>query len=143
MKELYKENILDHYSYPRNKGKLESPDILVKDSNPLCGDVVEFSISMDNGKVKEVMFDGKGCAISVAAASILSDFIKGKKVGDVLNIDKDDLLKILGIDPSPTRLKCVLLPLEVVKVGMKMYKAQLSSTKKPKVRFVRENEDTH
>ena len=136
--EIYAENILDHYNYPRNKGKLEDPDIFTKDSNPLCGDVVEFSINMNDGKVKDVKFDGKGCAICLASASMLTDFIKDKKVEEILKMEKENLLKLLGIELSPNRLKCALLPMEVVKVGMKMYKAQGM-----KVRFVRENESIH
>lgn len=138
VEEIYRENILDHYNYPRNKGSLKSPDIFVKDSNPLCGDVVEFGINMNYGKVSEAKFDGKGCAICLASASMLTDFIKGKKAGEVLQMEKKTILKLLGIEPSPNRLKCALLPMEVLKIGMKMYKAQSS-----KVRFVRENESMH
>ena len=138
MNEIYKENILDHYNYPRNKGKLSEPDIFAKDSNPLCGDVIEFSINMDDSKVKEVKFDGKGCAICLATASMLTDFIHGKKSDEILKMEKNDLLRLLQIELSPNRLKCALLPMEVMKVGVKMYKAQGT-----KVRFVRENESIH
>jgi nitrogen fixation NifU-like protein len=121
MSDIYYEIILDHYRYPRNKGQIENPDIKVRDSNPLCGDEIEYTIKLDANKntIIDIKFEGKGCAISQASASILSEIVKGKTIDEIKQMNKDNLLKELG-NPKlgPTRIKCALLPLKTLKLGI-------------------------
>jgi len=121
MSEMYAEMILDLYRHPMNYGQLENPDVKAKDSNPLCGDVIEIQIKLNKGVVKEVKFNGKGCAISLASASLLTEMIKGKKIDELKKLDKKDILDALGIELSVIRLKCALLPLKVLKMGLYSY----------------------
>ena len=116
--DLYRQNILDHYQSPRNFGTLEHPDISAEDSNPLCGDVIRIDLKIQDGKVADVRFTGKGCSISRAAASMLTEEIRGKSLEDVKRIGKDEVLEMLGIELGPVRLKCALLALKTLKVGV-------------------------
>ncbi|MFQ5838442.1 MAG: Fe-S cluster assembly sulfur transfer protein SufU [Thermoplasmata archaeon] len=117
--EMYQEAILDHYRSPRNFGELEDPDISAQEDNPLCGDEIALYIRLNKDKVVEdVKFKGKGCAISQASASMLTVMLKGKTLEEVEKIDKERVLKTLGIPISPVRLKCALLPLDVLRIGL-------------------------
>ena len=116
MDDLYRENILEHYKQPRNWGTLEDPDLEFEDNNPLCGDELKVQIKVDEeNRVADVAFSGHGCAISQAAASLASDEVIGMPVSDVLRLDREFVLDLLGIDISATRMKCALLSLKVVK----------------------------
>ena len=116
MDDLYREQILEHYKQPHNWGELEDPDLEFEDFNPLCGDELKVQIKLDaENKVDEVAFSGHGCAISQAAASMVSDEIKGMHVDELVRLDRDFVLDLLGIDISATRMKCALLSLKVVK----------------------------
>ncbi len=115
------ENILDHYRNPRNYGEIPDADIRVKDSNPLCGDVVEMHIKVRDGVVEDIKFRGKGCAISQASASMLTQRVMGMRLEDIKSIDRQQILDMLGIELSPVRLKCALLSLKVLKVGVYGY----------------------
>jgi nitrogen fixation NifU-like protein len=116
--DLYRQNILDHYQSPRNFGTLEHPDISAEDSNPLCGDVIRIDLKIEDGRVADVRFTGKGCSISRAAASMLTEEIRGKSLEEVKRIGKDEVLEMLGIELGPVRLKCALLALKTLKVGV-------------------------
>jgi len=116
--DIYQENILDHYENPRNYGHLISPDVKSHDTNPLCGDTFDMEFRFDDGKVKEVKFQGHGCAISTASASMLTEKLKNMPLEDVKHLDKDDILMLLGIELSHVRIKCALLPLKVAKLGV-------------------------
>jgi nitrogen fixation NifU-like protein len=116
--DLFRQNILDHYQSPRNFGTLEHPDISAEDSNPLCGDVIRMDLKIEDGKVADVRFSGKGCSISRAAASMLTEEIRGKSLEEVKRIGKDEVLEMLGIELGPVRLKCALLALKTLKVGV-------------------------
>jgi len=122
--DIYKEMILDYYRNPRNFGDLPNPDVRVKDSNPLCGDVVEMQLKIRDGKVEDLRFKGNGCAISQASASMLTEVVKGKTLEEVKALGKPDVLSLLGIDPGPTRIKCALLGLKVIKLGVYGYLGQ-------------------
>ncbi len=122
--EIYKDIILDYYRNPRNFGELPNPDVRAKDSNPLCGDIIEMQLKINDGKVEDIRFQGKGCAISQASASMLTEVVKGKSLDDVKALGKPDVLELLGIDPGPTRIKCALLGLKVLKLGVYMYLGQ-------------------
>jgi nitrogen fixation protein NifU and related proteins len=116
MEQLYRDQILEHYKRPHNFGPLEEFDLEFEDSNPFCGDEQHVRIKLDQeGRVDEMRFEGKGCAISTAATSLLSDEIEGMSRDELLRLDKDFVLDLLGIDISATRMKCALLGLKVVK----------------------------
>ena len=116
MDELYRDQILEHYKRPHNFGRIDDPDLEFEDSNPFCGDEQHVRIKLDpDGKVAELRFEGKGCAISTAASSLLSDELAGKSREELLRLDKQFVLDLLGIDISATRMKCALLGLKVVK----------------------------
>jgi nitrogen fixation NifU-like protein len=116
--EIYKDIILDYYRNPRNFGDLPEPDVRAKDSNPLCGDIIEMQLKIKDGRVDDVRFKGKGCAISQASASMLTEAVKGKTLDEVKALGKADVLELIGIDPGPTRIKCALLGLKVLKLGV-------------------------
>ena len=116
MDDLYRENILDHYKRPRNFGRPEEFDLDFEDVNPLCGDEQHVFIRLDDqGRVQEVGFEGKGCAISTAATSMLTEELAGLTREQLVRLDKEFVLELLGIEISATRLKCALLGLKVVK----------------------------
>ena len=116
MDDLYREQILDHYKRPRNFGELADPDLVFEDNNPLCGDELKVMIDVDDdGRVADLRFAGHGCAISQASASLASEEVKGMKVDELLRLDREFILDLLGIDVSATRMKCALLSLKVLK----------------------------
>jgi nitrogen fixation NifU-like protein len=115
--QFYREYILDHYKNPRNFGRLDNPDISHEEENPLCGDVVGIDLRVQDGSIEDVRFHGRGCAISQASASLLTERLKGMRLDDAKHIDKDDVLDELGIEISPARIKCALLSLKVLKAG--------------------------
>jgi len=115
MDDMYRDYILDHYKNPRNSGELPGATNRYADSNPLCGDEITMALLIDGDKVKDVRFKGRGCAISQASASILTEEIKGKTLDEVKAIDRQHILENLGIPISPARIKCALLGLKTLK----------------------------
>ncbi|MBV9440886.1 MAG: SUF system NifU family Fe-S cluster assembly protein [Candidatus Eremiobacteraeota bacterium] len=116
MDDFYKEYILDHYRNPRNFGTLENATVSAEDLNPLCGDRVRIDIAVDDkGRVERVRFNGKGCAISQAATSMLTETVKGMTLEEVAKLPQDAVLENVGIGISPTRMKCAMLGLKVLK----------------------------
>jgi nitrogen fixation protein NifU and related proteins len=118
MDDFYRENILDHYRNPRNHGHLDAPTASAEGVNPLCGDELRVELQIDDGVVRDVRFNGRGCAISQAAASMISDVVKGKTVDEVAALGREDVLEELGIPLTPIRLKCALLSVSVLKVAL-------------------------
>lgn len=119
MDNFYREVILDHYKHPRNFGHLVNPDIVAQEGNVTCGDNVgmEIKIKSSKSKVKsidDIRFSGEGCAISQASASLLTEKVKGMKSADVLLLHTRDILEMLGTELTPSRIKCAVLPLEVL-----------------------------
>ena len=114
--QMYREVILDHYKNPRGHGVLEGADAEAEGQNPLCGDEVAIYVAFaeDGETIDEVKFSGRGCAISQASASLLTDEIKGKDVQDAESLTPDNVLELLGIEVSPARLKCALLSLDTL-----------------------------
>lgn len=110
--EMYREHILDLYKNPRNFGIIENPTHMHTENNPLCGDEVTIQLIIENDRIKDIKFAGKGCAISMASSSLLTDKAKGMKIDEAKNLGKEDVLKILRIPISYGRLKCALLPLD-------------------------------
>ena len=119
--EMYRENILDHYKHPRNRGRLSKPDAEAHDSNPICGDDISMSLAIRGGKMEDAKFEGSACAICLASASMLTEEVKGRKVDEARKYSKEELLSVVGIDPGPVRLKCALLPLKVLKLAVYRY----------------------
>lgn len=119
---MYKEIILDYYKNPRNRGTVDSPQATARDSNPLCGDVVEMQMKFLEGKVADIKFNGDGCAISQASASMLTELVMGKTIEEVRKLDKVILLENLGSpNLGAVRIKCALLPLKVMKTALYQY----------------------
>ena len=120
LESLYREVILDHYKNPRNYGTLEEPDAHAEGQNPLCGDEVAISVRFgaDGETIDEVRFEGRGCAISQAATSMLTDIVKGRTASEVASLPKEELLEEVGIQLTPIRLKCAILGLGVLKVAL-------------------------
>ena len=120
--DIYKEIILDHYRNPRNKGNINDAEISAKDYNPVCGDKLTLDIKLENDVVSDIKFDGEGCAISQASASILTEMLMGKTLEDLSKFSKDALLEELGTPAlGPARIKCALLSLKVLKIGTYKY----------------------
>ena len=116
MEDFYKEYILDHYRNPRNFGQLEGADATAEDLNPLCGDRIRFELKLDaGGRVSDVRFSGRGCAISQASASMLSESIRGSTLEEIARLPKEAVLENVGIGISPARMKCATLGLKVLK----------------------------
>jgi nitrogen fixation NifU-like protein len=114
MDDLYRDYILEHYRRPHNFGVLESPTASFEGANPLCGDRITMMLGIRDGVVEEVAFTGRGCAISQASASLLTDEVKGRRLEEVARLTADDVLDLLGIEISPARLKCALLSLDTL-----------------------------
>jgi nitrogen fixation NifU-like protein len=123
MDDMYREVILEHYKHPHNTGTLDAPDISHEEHNPLCGDRVRIDLQVADGVITDVRFKGRGCAISQASASLLTDELKGKTLDEVRALGKDDVLDLIGIplDKNPVRIKCALLPLKTLKAGVYEY----------------------
>ena len=116
MDDLYRDEILEHYRNPHNFGTLDEPTLVKEGSNPLCGDRITLMLELnDDGTVKDVAFTGRGCAISQASASMLTDEIRGKTLAEIATTGRQDVLDNLGIEISPARMKCAMLSLETLR----------------------------
>ena len=114
----FREAIIDHYKFPRHKGKLDDANFHYHDSNPFCGDEVTIQVKVADDKVVDAAFEGRGCAISQASASMMMEEIIGMPVAELKRWGKEDVLDLLGIEIGPVRLKCALLPLKALKAGL-------------------------
>jgi nitrogen fixation protein NifU and related proteins len=115
---LYREVILDHYKNPRGHGVIDGADAEAEGQNPLCGDEVSIAIAFDGDTIADVKFQGRGCAISQAATSMLMDMVKGRSAQEVASMSREELLDEVGIPLTPVRLKCALLGLGVLKLAL-------------------------
>ena len=119
MDDMYREQIIDRYKNPRSRGTLDPHDFTYEDDNPLCGDRIRIDVRVDaDERVTAAAFSGQGCAISQAAADLLTESVVGKTLEEVKQLTKDDILEMLGIELGPVRLKCALLSLKVLKAGV-------------------------
>ena len=117
--DIYREIILDHYRNPRNKGRISDADVSFHDSNPLCGDEIDIHLKVEDDIVKDIKFEGRGCAISQASASMLTEMVMNKSLTSVKDLGKDEILENIGlVNLGPARIKCALLSLKVLKMGM-------------------------
>jgi nitrogen fixation NifU-like protein len=120
--DIYHEMIIDYSRNPINYGKIEDHDITFHDSNPLCGDSIDIDMKIDDNKVSDIKFHGKGCAICMACSSVLTEIAKGKNIDEVRNISKTDVLGELGLENlQAVRIKCALLSLKVLKSALYSY----------------------
>ncbi|MCM3869383.1 MAG: iron-sulfur cluster assembly scaffold protein [Pyrinomonadaceae bacterium] len=124
MTALYSEILLDHFRHPRNYGSLAAPDITCEDFNPLCGDRIKIELNLKHTVVEDVRFRGDGCAISVAAASLLTELIAGVDIKEVEAIPDERLISALESDIKPARVQCALLPLQALRTGLRDHKGQ-------------------
>jgi nitrogen fixation NifU-like protein len=118
MDELAQANLLDHYRYPRNNGVLERATVSREEHNPLCGDRVRLDLLIKDGRIEDIRFSGRGCTISQASASMLTEALKGQQVEEAKVFGKEQLLDLIGIPIGYTRMKCALLSLKALKVGI-------------------------
>ena len=118
MESEHYELILDHFKNPRNYGTLEDADVSYEEGVPSCGDLVHLDVKLRDGKIAAVMFSGKGCAISQASASILTEKVTGMDVSEIMSLKDEEVLESLGLTVSPTRFKCALLGLKVLKKAL-------------------------
>ena len=123
MPALYSDILLDHFRHPRNYGSLPEPDISNEQFNPLCGDRIRIELKLEQSIVNEARFKGDACAISTAAASLLTELILGADLAELAGIPDDRLISALESDIQPVRLQCALLPLQALREGLKSYKA--------------------
>ena len=122
--DIYRETILDHYRNPRNKGRMINPVVSMHDSNPLCGDEIDIHLKVEASMIKDIKFEGRGCAISQASASMLIEMVINKPLVSVTNLSKEDTYENMGLrNLGPARVKCALLSLKVLKMGMVQYYA--------------------
>lgn len=119
--DIYAEEIIAHYEHPHNKGELKNPSISVHENNPLCGDDLTIYLKINKNRVEDIKFNGSGCAISMASASMLTDFVKGKSLDDIEKMGLPAIIELLGIDPGPARLKCATLSLKTLKEATFLY----------------------
>ncbi|MFB6297195.1 MAG: Fe-S cluster assembly sulfur transfer protein SufU [Salinirussus sp.] len=121
--DMYRQQILDHYKNPRNYGEIEEATVTHVGENPMCGDTIEMSIVLgdDQEIIERVAFQGDGCAISQASASMLSEQLHGMSVDDLQAMDRDDIVEMLGVEVSPMRIKCAVLAEKVAQDGVEIY----------------------
>ncbi|ELY55918.1 Fe-S cluster assembly sulfur transfer protein SufU [Natronolimnohabitans innermongolicus] len=129
--DMYRQQILDHYKNPRNYGKLEDPTFTHVGENPMCGDEIRMDVKLDEDEetIEHVAFSGDGCAISQASASMLSTELAGTSVEELLEMDRDDIIDMLGVDISPMRVKCAVLAEKVAQDGAEIYMGELDKEK--------------
>ena len=125
--DMYRQQILDHYKNPRNYGELENPDFSHVGENPSCGDTIQVDVRLaeDGETIERVAFSGDGCAISQAAASMLSQRLPGTTLGELEAMDTDDITEMLGVDISPMRIKCAVLARQVAQDGLKLQEGRI------------------
>ena len=121
MPALYSDILLDHFRHPRNYGSLDAPDISNEQFNPLCGDRIRLELRFEQSRVSEARFKGDGCAISTAAASLLTDMVLGKDLEELTNLPDARLISALESNIQPARLQCALLPLQALREGLKSW----------------------
>jgi nitrogen fixation NifU-like protein len=122
---LYKEQLLEHYRAPRNRGVLKNPDFSTGQYNPSCGDSIALQGVINNGIISNLMFTGKGCVISQAASSLLTQACIGKTITYATQLNTEFICELVGIDLGPTRLKCALLPLHALQNGIQKYNVSI------------------
>ena len=121
MLDLYAENLIYNYENQTNKGRLDNPTILMHEENISCGDQITVYIRIEDNKVKDIKYEGIGCIISMGSANIVCDYVKDKDLNDIINLNLEDLFKIIGFSPTPSRLHCATLGLRAIKRAILNY----------------------
>lgn len=127
MKNIYQERIMDHYRSTHNRGTIAAPTFSSGRYNPSCGDAIAYQGIITNGGLDRVLFEGKGCVLSQAASSMLADYVRGMRIEQILALDAEAMKKLVGIELGPTRLRCILLSLEALQEGIKLYAPRQSN----------------
>lgn len=115
---VYVEEVMDHYKYPRNKGRIEDPTVSLRDTNPFCGDDIHVHLKLEGDKLIGFSYEGQGCAISQAAASMLSERVIGMHRSEIMKLGQDDMISLLGIPVSGMRMKCAMLALRAIQKAL-------------------------
>jgi nitrogen fixation NifU-like protein len=123
--DLYRQQILDHYKNPRNYGELEDPTYSHVGENPMCGDEIAVDVKLDGERIERIAFRGEGCAISQAAASMLSEHLVGESIVELDEMDRDDVIDLLGVEISPMRVKCAVLAEKVLQDGIAIHRGDI------------------
>ena len=121
MQDIYREELMEHYKNPRNRGWLDDPSAETVKKNPLCGDIISMQLKLEDGKIEDVKFEGSGCAVTIASSSVLTDALKGKTVTEAKKMSKEELLDLLGVELTTSRIKCATLPLEAFQSLLEAY----------------------
>ena len=129
MDSIYREQLMEHFKNPQNRGRLSNSQVSVKESNPLCGDTITMQLKVKDGKIEDIKFEGSACAVTVAAASLLTQAVKGNTLAQAKAISKEKLLDLLGVELTTSRIKCAVLPLGALKDLIKKYESQEKSQK--------------
>ncbi len=119
---IYAEEIISHYEHPHNKGKLIDPSVMLHEYNPVCGDDLTIYCLIEENKLKDVKFDGEGCAISIGTASMLTDHVKNKLLSEIEDMNLDTIKTLIGMDPGSSRVKCATLALKALQGAIFLYK---------------------
>ncbi len=126
--DLYMEDIISNYEHPHNRGSISNASAEFHGHNPVCGDDIRIYVTIKDGRVEDAKFDGDGCSISIASASMLTDYIKGKTLDEIERMDVDTVRKLLNIDPGPVRLKCATLSLKTLKGAVFLFEHKPNDT---------------
>lgn len=121
MSDLYREQLMEHYKNPANKGNLLDPSVSVNSNNPFCGDLVDLKLKIEGAIITDVSFDGPACAVSVASSSVVTDWIKGKTLEEAKDLKKEEVLEMLGVELTTSRVKCATLILDALKEAIEKY----------------------
>lgn len=127
MDTFYREELMEHYKHPQNKGSLTNPSVNIKEVNSMCGDEINLQLAVEDGKISDVAFDGSACSVSIVSSSMLTEFIKGKTLEEVQKIGKDELLELLGITLTTSRIKCATLCLDALAHALEKYESNSNS----------------
>ena len=123
MSNIYREQLMEHYKNPRNRGRINDAQVEVTENNPLCGDIISMQLKIADGMIENVVFDGSACAVTIAASSILTDALKGKSLEEAKKTTKEELLELLGVELTTSRIKCASLPLEALQTLIRNYES--------------------
>ncbi len=116
--EMYRQEMLNHYKHPQNFGTLENPDVSATKQNTSCGDFQVVSLQIVEGKIKDIRFSGKGCVMSIAGGSLLTEYVRGKKISEILTLTEKDITHLFGFSIAPTRISCATLTLSTLKEAL-------------------------
>ncbi len=119
--DFYREEIMDHFKHPNNRGRLQNPTVHVKETNPMCGDEIDLDLVINDGLIQQVGFEGQACSVSVVSSSFLTEYIKDKPISELKKLTKEDLLTMMDLNLSTSRIKCATLILEALYNAINKY----------------------